>query len=103
MKPIVFLIEHTHNKFIGGRHEALELRSEIERLLSQVEELVLDFTGVKSATHSFVDELIGRLVVERGPRVAQRLIFKGCSDDIKEMIRFVVAGRTEDFQRKSIH
>lgn len=104
MKQIVSLIERTHDQFIGTRCIALELRSEIERLLAQVDELVLDFTGVTSATHAFMDELVGGLILQRGPEVARRLIFKGCSEDIKEVIRFVVASRTEDFvESKSVH
>jgi hypothetical protein len=56
-----------------------------------------------SATQSFIDELLGILILKHGPDITQRLVFKGCADDIKEIISFVVSTRTEDYQKKNQH
>lgn len=95
--------EHTQAQFLGGRFRARELREEIDVLLAHTNELVLDFTGMKSATQSFIDELVGVLVLKHGPDVVKRLIFKSCSDDIKAILKFVVTSRTEDFLIKNRH
>ena len=76
---------------------------EVQRLLASADEVVLDFTGMKSATQSFVDELVGVLVLKHGPDIVQRLVFKGCAEDIKEILGFVVSSRSEDFLKKNQH
>lgn len=51
----------------GGREPAITLRRKIEALLPTMEgPIVLDFTGVRSATSSFFDELLGRLAKSLG-------------------------------------
>ncbi len=103
MQAAFSIFEHTQTQFLGSRFRARELREEVEQLLAQVDEVVLDFTGMKSATQSFIDELVGVLVLQHGPDVIQRLVFKGCAEDIKEILSFVVSGRSEDFLAKSRH
>jgi hypothetical protein len=103
MQTAFSILEHTNAPFLGGRYRARELREELEQLLTRADEIVLDFTGMKSATQSFVDELVGVLVLRHGPNITQRIVFKGCSEDIKEILSFVVASRTEDYQRKNQH
>lgn len=103
MQAAFSILEHTNAQFLGGRFRARELREELEQLLARADEVVLDFTGMKSATQSFVDELVGVLILKHSPDVAQRLVFKGCSEDIKEILNFVVASRSEDYLRKNQH
>ena len=103
MQAAFSILEHTKVPFLGSRFRARELREEVEQLLAQADEVVLDFTGMKSATQSFIDELVGVLVLEHGPDVIQRLVFKGCAEDIKEILSFVVSSRSEDFLAKSRH
>ena len=103
MQAAFSILEHTHEKFLGSRFRARELREEVERLLARADEVMLDFTGMKSLTQSFVDELVGVLVLEHGPDVVRRLVFKGCSEDIKEILNFVVSTRSEDYLRKNRH
>lgn len=103
MQAAFSILEHTQAQFLGSRFRARELREEVEKLLAHADELVLDFTGMKSATQSFIDELVGVLVLQHGPEVVQKLIFRSCSDDIKEILRFVVASRTDDFLTKNRH
>lgn len=103
MRAAFSVTEHTKAHFLGSRFRARELRDELEALLSKVDEVVLDFTGMMSATQSFIDELLGVLILKHGPDITQRLVFKGCANDIKEIISFVVSTRTEDYQKKNQH
>jgi anti-sigma regulatory factor (Ser/Thr protein kinase) len=52
---------------VAGREPARSLRRKIEGLLPALEApLVLDFTGIRMASSSFLDELLGRLVTTYG-------------------------------------
>lgn len=103
MQAAFSILEHTKTSFLGSRFRARELREELEQLVARTDEVVLDFSGMKSATQSFVDELVGVMVLKHGPDIINRLVFKGCSDDIKEILSFVVSSRTDDFLRKGQH
>lgn len=103
MQAAFSILERTQAQFLGSRFRARELREEVEQLLVQADEVVFDFTGMKSATQSFIDELVGVLVLQHGPEVVQRLVFKGCAEDIKEILSFVVSSRTDDFLAKNRH
>lgn len=103
MQAAFSILEHTQAQFLGSRFRARELREQVEKLLARADELVLDFTGMKSATQSFIDELVGVLVLQHGPDIVQKLVFKGCSDDIKEILSFVVSSRMDDFLTKNRH
>ena len=100
MQTAFSILEHTQAQYLGSRFRVRELREEVECLLAPTNEVVLDFTGMKSVTQSFVDELVGVLVLRHGPDIIQRLVFKGCAEDIKEILSFVVSSRTEDFLGK---
>ena len=103
MQAAFSILEHTKAPFLGGRYRARELREDVEQLLAHADEVVLDFTGMKSATQSFIDELVGVLVLQHGPDIVQRVVFKGCVEDIKEILSFVVSSRTDDFLAKNRH
>ncbi len=103
MQAAFSILEHTKAPFLGGRYRARELRESVEQLLAHADEVVLDFTGMKSATQSFIDELVGVLVLQHGPDIVQRVVFKGCAEDIKEILSFVVSSRTDDFLAKNRH
>ena len=70
--------------------------------LAQGFEVVVDFAGA-AVTQSFVDELVGRLILERGPEVLQRIVFKNCSDDARAIIRFVAADRADQYLKTTTH
>lgn len=65
-------------------------------------EVVLDFSGI-SATQSFVDELIGVLILRHGPDILSRIIFKSCSDDVRAIIEFVAADRCDQYIKSNTH
>lgn len=85
---------------LGTRDEAIPLRHQVERALDQSERAVcVDFCGT-TVTQSFIDELLGVLILRRGPTVLQRLGFRQCSEEVQAIIRFVVASRIRDFDRE---
>ena len=84
------------------QHAAVPERERIEGFLAQGFEVVVDFAGA-AVTQSFVDELIGRLILEQGPDVLQRLIFKNCTDDTRAILRFVAADRLDQYLKTSTH
>ncbi|MGF6807656.1 anti-anti-sigma regulatory factor [Paraburkholderia sp. Clong3] len=97
MQTVSLAIAPPHG-FYGTRSRAFEFRDQIEQQLdADVERVVIEFSGV-SATQSFIDELLGVLVVERGAGVVRRLVFKGCSDDLRAIIRFVLNDRIEQLE-----
>jgi len=59
-------------------------------------EVVLDFRDVE-VTQSFVDELVGCLVLKHGPRVLERLVFQRCSPNVRAIVEFVAADRVDQF------
>ncbi|NML34032.1 STAS-like domain-containing protein [Paraburkholderia antibiotica] len=84
--------------FYGTRSRAFEFRDQIEHLLdSEAQRIIIEFDGV-SATQSFIDELLGVLIVHRGAETVRRLVFKGCSDDLKAIIGFVLNDRIEQLE-----
>lgn len=74
------------------RQSAQALRQSIDAHLASGDFVELDCVGV-DATQSFMDELVGILVLERGPSVLRLLRFRGCSADMKAIINFVVSDR----------
>jgi len=86
-------------RFLGTRIRARALREDLEPLLSRLTGVVLDFGGVE-ATQSFIDELIGVLVIERGPEIVEQLMFRSCSDDVKAIINFVLSDRIEQYRQR---
>jgi len=92
--------------FHGSRASGQLLRMELEEALQTKDRVTLDFTGVGIVTQSFIDELVGVLILEDGPEILQRLSFKGCNEDVQAVIHFVAASRSEDFlsiQKTIVH
>jgi hypothetical protein len=97
MITVISLFERcARDRFLGTRYRALSLRDELERLLAEHKEVILDFKDVE-ATQSFIDELVGVLVLERGPEIVEHLVFRSCSEDMKAIINFVLSDRIEQY------
>ena len=87
---------------LSRREGAQAKRQDIEDHLSAGGIVELDCSAT-DATQSFMDELVGILVLERGPVVLQSLRFRGCSRDMKAIINFVVSDRAIQYQRNPHH
>lgn len=83
---------------LSRRKGAQPIRYDIDDHLADGCVVEVDCVGA-DATQSFMDELVGILVLERGPQVLSRLRFRGCSKDMKAIINFVVSDRAEQFLR----
>lgn len=83
---------------LGMRSSAAPFRKEIEHNLDSGDTVAVDFQG-HEATQSFVDELIGALVLKRGRAVLSKLSFKNCSNDVKSIIKFVVSDRLQQIEQ----
>jgi hypothetical protein len=94
----IALQQHALGSMIGMRSTARPIRQQIEQALSAGQEVVINFTGV-AVTQSFVDELLGSLILRDGPGVMQRIVLKGCSEETRGIIRFVASDRTEQFMQ----
>lgn len=97
--PTIFRVALSDSRGAGStratlsrRENAQSVRLLVDDHLASGEMVEIDCASV-DATQSFMDELVGILVLERGPSVLTGLRFRGCSDDMKAIINFVVSDR----------
>jgi hypothetical protein len=96
MTQQIALQQYSQGRMIGMRSTAIPIRKMIERALDSGDDVSINFAGIE-VTQSFVDELLGAVILRQGPEVMNRLILKGCSEDTRGIVRFVAADRTEQF------
>ncbi|QHI98518.1 DUF4325 domain-containing protein [Xylophilus rhododendri] len=99
MTQLVSLRTLAHSRTLGSRTIATPIRAQVEAHLSAGDEVVLDFTGI-SITQGFADELVGGIVLAQGLQVLEKLVFKGCSRAVQQIISFVIADRAEQHQSR---
>ncbi len=79
------------NEFAENKDLAKQIRVEqIDPLIKKGDEVILDFSGINSATQSFVHALISDLIRKYDEDLFDLLIFKNCSDTVKEIINIVI-------------
>lgn len=84
---------------LGTRLLGEEIRQETEALLDQGEVVSLDFDGVKVASPSFVDELVGKLFLQRGQTPLRgRLRIVHAIPEVHALVRRMVAERLKQRQ-----
>ena len=93
--PLAPLIREEGEFYADARH-ALELRRQVEAKILEGElRIELDFSGVRNTTQSWMNAFIGNLVLVYGKELANRVIFRGCNDTLKALIRFVYGDAME--------
>ncbi len=108
MKQIASTVKFPLSHFAAGhlagtRAIAVPLRVAIEQAYcSKSGDIILDFKAVE-VTQSFMDEVIGRLILSYGPDVLKKLIFKNCSNDVKAIIKFIAADRSDQYLKQNTH
>lgn len=102
MRSHITLAQYARGHLVGVRSTAMPLREQVEEVLAQGVEVVLDFSSV-DVTQSFVDELLGVLILRHGPDILDRLIFKSCMDDVRAIIEFVAADRCDQYISSHSH
>lgn len=84
------LLDHV-GAFAENKDVARELRlNHIIPALENGETVVLDFTGIGSATQSFIHALISDLIRKRGIDVLDHITCKSCNETVKKIINIVV-------------
>lgn len=76
--------------FLGSRFTGREVRERLAAELSADQSVMIDFAAVQSVGDSFLDEMLGMLIVRQGPSVLRQLVFANCARPIEEAIRFSV-------------
>ena len=102
MRTQIPLSPVAHGHLAGSRAFAQPLREQAEIALARGFEVSFDFSGIE-VTQSFVDELIGTLILRQGPDVLETLVFKSCSDDVRAIIEFVAADRCDQYLKTHTH
>lgn len=100
--PIVVKQYAVNGHFLSARSTGLFVRDAIEQTLLAGEEVEFDFSSVE-VTQSFIDELIGVLVLKHGPEVLDHLVFKSCSESVRAIIEFVAADRCDQYIKQHSH
>lgn len=82
----------------GSRPPAKYLRRKIEAILPEMEEVFsLDFSDVKSASSSFLDELLGRLSAKFGTDIfKEKVKLTGMTETVRKMANVVIAQRARE-------
>ncbi|MBJ7390703.1 MAG: STAS-like domain-containing protein [Chthoniobacterales bacterium] len=62
----------------------------IDPYLSFCDNIVIDFSGVRSANSSFVNALVTGLVEDGGEAVLSKLVFKGCNPMLQVLVESAV-------------
>ncbi|MCB1132570.1 MAG: STAS-like domain-containing protein [Verrucomicrobiae bacterium] len=58
--------------------------------MRQCDQVVLDFTGIRSANSSFVNALVSGLFEQHGTAALRKLIFRGCLPTIQVLVQSAV-------------
>lgn len=97
MSTILQISSFSNLNLLGTRFIAKKIRASIEDALTRDDSVELDLSGVE-VTQSFIDELLGPIILRIGPSLLGQLAFRGCSEGAQAVIRFVVVSRLADFR-----
>lgn len=64
--------------------------SKIDSYLAICDQVVLDFTGIRSANSSFVNALISGLFEQHGSEALGKLVFRGCLPTIQVLVQAAI-------------
>jgi hypothetical protein len=88
MKEII--MKDLAGEFAENKDTARKIRLEIlAPTLEEGNELALDFSGVTSATQSFVHALLSNLIRSYGGDVFELILFRNCSENVRLIIEMV--------------
>lgn len=92
------IVERWSSSFLATRERGRRVREDVEKELSALlagQILALDFAGVEGVTVSFGDELVAKLVIDRGSGqfVDCGLVVEGANEDVRETLETVLIRR----------
>lgn len=77
--------------FAENKDVAKEIReNNILPALNNGETVTLDFSGINSATQSFIHALISEIIRQKGPNVIDKIYFKNCDRKVQTIISIVI-------------
>lgn len=92
----IFHVSNVHPgvRVKGARSNAFRLRDQIESAIDACDEVTLDFAGT-NPTQSFLDELVGVLVLTHGNTVLNHITFANCTKETRTILHFVISDRLD--------
>lgn len=102
MDAIVLRSYAAGGRLLGTRAAAVGVRSVIESRLMNASDIEIDFDGT-APTQSFIDELIGALVLKHGEGVLDHLVLKNCSAEAKQIVHFVISDRIDQIRTSAAY
>ncbi len=91
MNPESIIILNKKGEFLGSRELGSEIRYEINTQLSSSLNVIINFEGIKGVSHSFTDELIGKLIDELSvDEFKKRIKFQNAIPEIVPILRYVI-------------
>lgn len=77
--------------FAENKDLARKIRLEqISPAIEKDDDVILDFSGVDATTQSFIHALISSLIRDQGEQILDKISFKNCNQNVKEIISTVV-------------
>lgn len=86
MKYHLLLAEDFGPRLADGAEASKYRLTRLDPYVAMCEEMVLDFTGVRTANSSFVNALVAALLEHHGDAVLSKLVFKGCSPLVRVLV-----------------
>lgn len=62
----------------------------IDPYLGLADQVILDFTGIRSANSSFVNALVSGLFEQHGAETLEKLVFRGCLPTIQVLVQAAI-------------
>lgn len=72
----------------------------IDPYAATAEEIVLDFSGVRTANSSFINALVAGVLEQHGETVLNVLTFKGCNSVIQVLVEAAIDLGLEKFEER---
>ncbi len=90
MKMELHIASDLGSHLADGSAAADYRRGRIDPYVDLHSEIVLDFTGVRTANSSFINGLIAGLIEQHGSDILKRLVFKGCNPVIQALVQAAI-------------
>ena len=89
-----------YGRHLTGRFLGRKVINELRLLLATHNIIRINFNGVQTVSHSFIDEVFGGLVLELGvDNFKKKIKLNNCSEEIKSIILFVLKERSGSKKR----
>jgi hypothetical protein len=91
MKLELILAEEFGSRLSNGE-TALEFRvGRMDPYADICQQIILDFTGIRSANSSFINALISGYIEQHGSEILDKIVFKGCNPTIKVLVESAIS------------